>query len=121
MGNPGWKHPSASEVDLGAFSSEAQEGPDDPAEAAKHFRKAADRGDPRGQFVLGLMHADGNGVPQDDVAAYMWAELAAARTTGELHQRAMKLLDHLSLRMDEAAMSKAQELARQWRLKEHDD
>ncbi len=67
------------------------------------------------------MYADGNGVPRDDAAAYLWAELAVARTTGELHQNALKLLDHLAVRMDQAAISKAQDLARHWRLKEDAD
>ncbi len=48
----------------------------------------------------------------------LWAELAAARTTGELHQNTVKLLDHLAVRMDQAAISKAQDLARHWQLKE---
>ena len=48
----------------------------DYAEAAKLFRKAADQGNAGGQYCLGLMYANGQGVPQDyaeAVALYLKA------------------------------------------------
>ncbi len=40
-------------------------------------RVRADLVDPTAQYELGHMYADGEGVPQDDVLACMWWNLAA--------------------------------------------
>ena len=42
-------------------------------------RIAARQGLARAQHNLGLMYANGEGVPQDDVLAYAWWNLAAAQ------------------------------------------
>ena len=39
---------------------------------------AAEQGDATAQYNLGNMYANGNGVPQDDITAHMWFNLAAA-------------------------------------------
>jgi len=52
-------------------------------EAAKWFRRAADRGDPAAQFYLGIMYAKGQGVPQDHAEAAKWYRLAADRGNPE--------------------------------------
>ena len=40
-------------------------------------RTCAEQGDARVQFMLGIMYAGGNGVPEDDVEAVRWCRLAA--------------------------------------------
>ncbi len=51
------------------------------AEAAKWYRKAAEKGKhAEAQVLLGALHYNGStGVPQDDVQAYMWLSLASAQ------------------------------------------
>ena len=41
------------------------------------FRFYAEQGDPRAQFFLGGMYANGHGVPEDDTVAARWFRLAA--------------------------------------------
>lgn len=49
----------------------------DYAEAAKWYRKAAERGDADSQFALGLMYENGDGVPEDYAEAAKWYRKAA--------------------------------------------
>ena len=47
-------------------------------EAIKWYRKAADQGNASGQFILGLMYANGEGVPEKNIEkAIKWYRLAA--------------------------------------------
>ena len=50
--------------------------------------KAAQRG-AGAQCRLGMMYADGRGVPQDDVTAHMWFNLAVPRLTNRDRDRAV--------------------------------
>ncbi|MGD0910855.1 MAG: tetratricopeptide repeat protein [Terracidiphilus sp.] len=50
----------------------------DPAQAAAWYHKAADQGDAGAQGTLGMLYTLGQGVPQSDVEAYYWLDLAAA-------------------------------------------
>src|SRR5258705_7132635 len=43
------------------------------------FRKAAEQDHPVAKLYLGVMYAEGRGVPQDYVRAYMWFSLSAAQ------------------------------------------
>jgi tetratricopeptide (TPR) repeat protein len=45
--------------------------------ALRHLRPLADQGDARAQFVLGVMYAEGQGVPQDYAEAVKWYRRAA--------------------------------------------
>jgi TPR repeat protein len=51
----------------------------DYAKAASLFRRAADAGNARAQFELGLMYDDGKGMSQDYKQAMAWYEKAAAQ------------------------------------------
>ncbi len=51
----------------------------DYATALKEWRALAEQGDALAQFNLGVMHAKGRGVPQDDREAVRWYRLAAAQ------------------------------------------
>ena len=51
--------------------------PQDNAKAVKWYRKAADQGDARAQWHLGLMYHLGEGVPQDNAEAVKWFRKAA--------------------------------------------
>ena len=47
------------------------------------------------QFNLGVRYSNGRGVPQDDVQAHMWFNLAASRITGEVERAPSKLATEL--------------------------
>jgi TPR repeat protein len=47
----------------------------DPA-VAEEFLEAAKRGDVDAQYGMGLIYAEGRGVPQDEARAYFWLTLA---------------------------------------------
>ena len=49
----------------------------DYAEAARWYRRAAAQGHTGGQFNLGLLYTNGEGVPQDYAEAVKWYRLAA--------------------------------------------
>ena len=61
-------------MSLGVMMSEGQGVPKDEAGAVRWFRRAADAGDPRGMYGLGLMYYQGAGVERDLTAD----ELSAA-------------------------------------------
>ena len=75
------------------------------------FRKAAEQDHAVAKLFLGVIYAEGQGVPQDYVRAYMWFNLAAAQ--GE--QKAARFLDMAAQRMTPAQIAEAQRLARDWK------
>ncbi len=85
--------------------------PQDYAEAAKWFGKAADQGEAKAQFNLGVMYDNGYGVSQDYVQAHMWYNLAEAqgRTAAARNRgRVAKL-------MTPAQIAEAQRRVGKWR------
>ena len=69
----------AGELHLAALYRDGGQGfPRDMTQAAAWYRKAADQGDPDSQATLGVLYSMGQGVPQSDVEAYFWLDLAAS-------------------------------------------
>ena len=66
------------------------------------------------RFNLGFMYDTGRGVPQDDVQAHMWYNLAASRSTGEKRENAVKFRDQVANRLTPEDRSEAQRRAREW-------
>ena len=60
------------------------------------------------------MYDDGRGVPQDGVQAHMWANLAAAQSSGEDRDRWVKNRDINAAKMTAEQIAEAQRLAREW-------
>jgi TPR repeat protein len=91
----------------------------DYAEAAKGNRKLADQGFAEAQYNLGLMYADGLGVPQDYVVAQKWLILAASRFTtapqAQLRDQAVARRDEVAAKMTPQQIAKAQKLAGEWK------
>jgi TPR repeat protein len=56
---------------LGLVYAEGKGVPQEHAEAAKWFRRAATRGHAEAQFALWVLYGLGEGVPQDFIAAHM--------------------------------------------------
>ena len=98
------------------------------AEAVKWYRKAAEQGQATtrlgrraiatAQFSLGAMYADGAGVPQDYVRAYMWFNLAASRLApGFLRDMVVTRREGVAAEMTPEQIAEAQRLTREWKPK----
>ena len=87
------------------------------ATALAEWRPLAEQGDASAQNNLGLVHATGQSVIQDNVYAHMWWNLAAA--SGSEGARNNK--DTLAKLMTPQDISKAQDLARECVKKNYKD
>jgi len=92
--------------------------PQDYAEAARWYRRAAEQGDAQAQYNLGLAYARGEGVTQNAVEAHMWFNLAAARfPANDTRNRtaAVKNRDTVAGEMSSDQLAEAQKRAREWK------
>jgi TPR repeat protein len=89
--------------------------PQNYAEAAKWYRLAAEQGNARGQYDLGLMYVKGQGVRQDYVQAHMWLNLAASAALEHDRDITVNARDDLAAKMTPAQIAEAQKLAREWK------
>ena len=71
---------------------------------------SGEEGDPDAQNNLGRMYAEGSGVPEDDVLAYMWFNLSAAQG----QELAQSNKDIIERRMTREQIGEAQRLSREW-------
>ena len=71
------------------------------------FRKAAEQGDAKAQFSLGVCYENGTGIPKSFVEAYRWFNVAAAQGDED----ATKHRDHLERKMSKSEISRAQRLS----------
>ena len=78
------------------------------------LRKQAQAGDASAQYNLGVMYAKGRGVPQDDVLAYMWWNLAVSRSSGDEQKQSMKWRDDAAARLTPQQRADGQRMAREW-------
>ena len=74
------------------------------------YRLAADQGNAFAQNNLGLMYAQGFGVPEDIVLAYMWFNLSAAQG----NEAARDNKDIAEQQMTREQISEAQRMSREW-------
>ena len=88
--------------------------PQDAAEAVRWYRLAADQGLADAQFFLGNMYANGHGVPQNDVLAYMWENLAASRSDGETRELATDFRERIAARLTPDQRAEGQRLSLEW-------
>jgi hypothetical protein len=79
--------------------------PQDYAKAVAWYQKAADQGDAQAQNNLGAMYRAGQGVPQNDVAAYALYNLSAAKNSTASSNR-----DNLAKLLTEPQIEAAQAL-----------
>ena len=90
--------------------------PADAEQSARWYRAAADQGHTHAQYNLGLAYLSGSGVVQDDIAAYMWLDVAARGIplgpdgTNAASQRR----DALAARMSAADIAEAARQAESW-------
>ncbi len=81
--------------------------------ALRLWMPLARQGDAGAQFNLGIMYANGRGVPQNYVLAYMWSNLASAG--GNAYGG--KNRDEVAAKMTPAQIAEAQRLAAEWKPK----
>jgi TPR repeat protein len=82
--------------------------------AVDHYVRAAEQGDPTGQYLLGLMYDKGHGVWQDTVLAHKWLNLAAAHAPPRYREYYLRLRDAVASKMTPSQISMAQRLAFEW-------
>jgi TPR repeat protein len=70
---------------------------------------AAEQGNAKAQTNLGVMYANGQGVPQDYVLAHMWFNLAAAQ--GDPNGKGLR--DLVAKSMTSEQIAEAQRMARE--------
>ena len=63
---------AAAQCSLGGMYEDGKGVPQDYAQAALWYRKAAEQGDANAQVLLGFLYREGHGVPQDDAQATAW-------------------------------------------------
>ncbi|HEY5215247.1 MAG TPA: hypothetical protein VIJ38_19720, partial [Acidobacteriaceae bacterium] len=90
--------------------------PQDGANAAFWFRKAAEQGEAVSQILLGSCYERGEGVPKNNAQAYFWMDLgvASGRLEGDSKEDATKLRDHAAAQLTKEALYATQDLARVW-------
>ena len=79
-------------------------------EAVRWYRLATEQGYALAQIQIGYMYRLGQGVPEDDVRAYMWYNLAAAQGDGG----AQRNKDRAEEIMTREQITEAQRLSREW-------
>jgi len=89
--------------------------PQDYAEAAKWYRKAALQGDAEAQAALGRLYANGQGVPQEDKEAYFWLSVAFEAANEDNKGWIKTLLERTELYMDKADVKAAKKRAAEWK------
>ena len=100
---------SLAQSKLGEMYAKGQGVPQDYAQAALWYRKAADQGDTDAQSKLGEMYAKGQGVPQDYAQAHMWLNLAATKLPDAADAR-----DEVAAKITPGQIAEAQRMAREW-------
>lgn len=83
------------------------------AKALPYVRTAADRGDPRAQYLLGIAHFNGDGVPKDWVRAYALTSLAQQAGLTQATAALAQMDQHIPLEQRQQAATLAGELASQ--------
>lgn len=80
-------------------------------EAAAALLVEAELGDVNAQYAMGLIYAEGRGVPQDDALAFLWLTLAGDQGDED----AMSLRDVIGANMSETDHARALALYRERR------
>jgi hypothetical protein len=85
-----------------------------PARAAQYVRNTAGQGEPKAQYVLGVMFVEGRGVPQDLVEAYKWFAVASVLASGEEVEKCAKQRDAVAEKLPPTQLAAGQEQAQEW-------
>ena len=94
---------------------------DEFAETFQAYRNAAEQGDAAAQYALALKYFYGEEVPQNDIQAHLWWNLAAnagAEWEKDLKDNAYDLRWCLEQEMTPEQIAEAQRLASEWTMKQ---
>ena len=72
-------------------------------------------GDADAQYNLGAAYYTGDGVLQDYVQAYMWANLAGSISNGDDQKKYSAARDAVGAKMTRQQIAEAQRLSREWK------
>jgi len=70
-------------------------------------RLAADQGEAIAHYSLGVLYDNGQGIPQDDVQAHMWINLAVAQSSGEDRDWRVRNRDIIAAKMTAEQIAKS--------------
>jgi TPR repeat protein len=99
---------------LGFMYSTGRGVPQDYAEAAYWYIRAANQGDNTAQYMLGLMYDKGQGLQQNYIEAHKWLNLATAHAPPPKREYSARLRDALATKMTRGELATARWLALQW-------
>lgn len=85
----------------------------DYVKAKEWYEKAAAQKHAAAQSNIGWLYANGRGIPQDYVRAYMWWKLAAAHSAGKEEASEESVLEKLTRRMTPRQIAEGQRLLQQ--------
>jgi cell division septation protein DedD len=80
--------------------------------AVKWWRAAAENGDPRSQYMMGVLYFNGKFVERDMITAYAWMTLAAQSRLKEAVESEVKMAGFLTPKERSAGISLAQSLSK---------
>jgi len=63
------------------------------------------------------MYYEGKGVPEDNVQAHKWYNLAASRSKEKVHDQSVQYRNFIEKQMTPAQVAEAKRLAREWKPK----
>ena len=85
----------------------------------KWFSKAAERGHPVAQYIVGTMYAEGWGIETDDLEAYKWLTLALrgrdAVLAYDVKSDPQERREKLILRMNRSQIELARKVTAEWK------
>ena len=114
IANSSWQAKAKADAMLGFKYEHGLGVPQSYEMAADLYLRAAERGDPTGQYLLGLMYNKGHGVWQDGILAYKWLNLAAARAPARVREHYSRVRDAAASKLTQDQISMGQTLALQW-------
>jgi uncharacterized protein len=109
-----WRNSAKAEALLGFKYEHGLGVPQNYYAAIDLYRCAAERGDPTGQYLLGLMYDKGRGMRRDEVLAHMWLNLAAAHAPKRYREYYLRIRDAVASKMTASQIVEAQQLALEW-------
>jgi peptidoglycan hydrolase-like protein with peptidoglycan-binding domain len=79
--------------------------------ALQEYRQSAHAGNSLAQYMMGRLYAEGRGVDEDKLTAYMWYDLSASNG----NNRAIAARDAIAAAMGADEIDEAQQMAADWR------
>ena len=82
--------------------------------ALEKFKPLAEQGNANAQYSLGVMFGNGNGVPQNNVQAHMWFNIAGGDEEKMVGMVGGMARSNVEKQMTPDQIAEAQRLAREW-------